>query len=157
MIKLPQHDNDKSRELTNNIQSRLETLELGLVSRTEELLKAKEDVRSLSESNKEKDLALRVKETMIADHLITIQELKSKLHVSDKEIKQLQITLEELQGTVEEVRLDNIDLETGDAHHQSLSYHYITIITEIEAKSRVEKEMKLLLEEINEVGFGKQH
>jgi len=132
-------------------------LELGLVSRTEELLKAKEDVRSLTESNKEKDLALRVKETMIADHLITIQELKSKLHVSDKEIRQLQITLEELQGTVEEVRLDNIDLETGNVHHQSLSNHYITIITEIEAKSRVEKEMKLLLEEINEVGFGKQH
>lgn len=121
------------------------------------MLKAKEDVRSLTESNKEKDLALRVKETMIADHLITIQELKSKLQVSDKEIKHLQITLEELQGTVEEVRLDNIDLETGNVHHQSLSNHYITIITEIEAKSRVEKEMKLLLEEINEVGFGKQH
>ena len=88
------------------------------------MLKAKEDVRILTENNKEKDLALRVKETMIADHLITIQELKSKLHVSDKEIKQLQITLEELQGTVEEVRLDNIDLETGDVHYQS----YQTII-----------------------------
>lgn len=38
--------------------------------------------------------------------------------------------------------------------------HIIIIIikhtAEIEAKSRVEKEMKLLLEEINEVGFGKK-
>jgi len=109
-----QYDNEKSRVLTNNIQSRLETLELGLVSRTEELLKAKEDARFLTENNKEKELALKVKDTMIADHLITIQELKSKLHIAEKEIKHMQRKLEELQGTVEEVRLDNIDLETGE-------------------------------------------
>ena len=95
------------------------------------MLKAKEDVRILTENNKEKDLALRVKETMIADHLITIQELKSKLHVSDKEIKQLQITLEELQGTVEEVRLDNIDLETGDAHYQSYQTFILLLLQKL--------------------------
>lgn len=148
--------------MTNNIQSRLETLELGLVSRTEELLKAKDDVRTLTESCKEKDLALRVKETMLADHAIMIQELKNKLHVADKEIKHLQRALEELQGTVEEVRLDNIELETGRSILRSIIIYsssyiiFIIIILEIQAKSRVEKEMKLLLEEINEVGFGKK-
>ena len=99
--------------MTSNIQSRLENLELGLVSRTEELFKTKEELKIMTENIKEKELALRVKETMLADQSILIQELKSKLNLADKEIKQLQITLEELHGTVEEVRLDNIELETG--------------------------------------------
>jgi len=67
----------------------------------------------MTENMKEKDLTLKVKETMLADQSILIQELKGKLNIADKEIKQLQITLEELHGTVEEVRLDNIELETG--------------------------------------------
>jgi len=67
----------------------------------------------MTENKKEKDLTLKVKETMLADQSILIQELKGKLNIADKEIKQLQITLEELHGTVEEVRLDNIELETG--------------------------------------------
>ena len=102
----------------------METLELGLISRTEELLKVKEDLRNMTENGKEKELALRIKDTMINDHLITIQELKSKLHLAEKEIKQLQGTLEELHGTVEEVRLDNIELETGNNSCQYNSYHY---------------------------------
>lgn len=95
------------------------------MSRTEELFKAKDDVRTLTESCKEKDLALRVKETMLADHAITIQELKNKLHVADKEIKQLQRALEELQGTVEEVRLDNIELETGISILRLIIIHHL--------------------------------
>ena len=89
------------------------------------MLKVKEDLRIMTESGKEKELALKVKDTMINDHLITIQEFKSKLHHAEKEIRQLQGTLEELRGTVEEVRLDNIELETGiyqyQCHHNLLT------------------------------------